>query len=76
METKNENLIKSELNNNKNVNLKDSVKSKYILKLIFSHLEQKKTLDIIKYNNAYKKVFGLNLKIYKRKNKNRRKKWI
>ena len=50
METKNENEIKSELNNDEKVNLKDSVKSKYILKMIFSHLEQKRTLNIIKYH--------------------------
>ena len=64
METKNENIIKSELNKGQKLN-KDSVKSKYILKIIFSHLEQKKALDIIRYNNAYKKIFGLNLKKYK-----------
>ena len=65
METKIENQIKSELNKNDKVNLKDSVKSKYILKIIFSYLEKNKALDIIKYNNAYKKIFELNLKKYR-----------
>ena len=65
METKNENKIKSEINKNEKVNLKDSVKSKYILKFIFSHLDRKKLLYIIRYNNAYSKIFELNLKTYK-----------
>ena len=69
METKEENksLAKSRINNTQFLSLKDSVKSTYIQKLIFSFLDEKKKLNIIKCNREYQKLLEINLDYYKEK---------
>ena len=41
----------------KPINLKEKVKSSYIIKVIFSFLNEKKKLNLIIYNNIYKNKF-------------------
>ena len=41
------------------------IRSKYILKIIFRHLEEKKELDIIKYNKNLKNKIDININHYK-----------
>ena len=69
MEIKGENKSStiSKINNVEFVNLKDSVKSIYIQKLIFSFLEEKTKLNMIKYNKEYKKLLEINIDNYKNK---------
>ena len=43
----------------------DNLKSKYILEKVFSFLQEKKSLEIIKYNNNTKKRLNLNIDNYK-----------
>ena len=47
------------------VYLRQSIKSSYILKQIFSYLAQKKKLSIIAHNNKYQKLFKINKEDYK-----------
>ena len=49
-----------------NVDLSDSIKSKYILKHIFSYLCIKKKLDIIKYNKKIQNKFQIDIEFYKK----------
>jgi len=58
---------KKEENNqilNSSINLINSVKSKYILKYIFSFLCEKRELNLVIYNKNYKEHLGLNLDNY------------
>ena len=48
------------------INLKESIKSKYIIKEIFSYLGENKSLYIIKYNKEYKDILGINMDKYKK----------
>ena len=50
----------------KSVNLRKSIKSIYNVKKIFSHLYEKKKLDIIIYNKNYQKLFGISIENYKK----------
>ena len=56
---------KSDLIQKKNNNLK-LVRSRYILKKIFSFLDEKKKLIVIKYNKLYIKTFGITIEQYKK----------
>ena len=48
------------------VYLRQSIKSSYILKQIFSYLTKKKKLSIIAHNTKYQKLFEINKEDYKR----------
>ena len=48
------------------VNLRTDISSSYILNRIFSFLEQKQKLNIIIYNKQYQKMFGVNIRDYKK----------
>ena len=50
---------------NNDFNLKNSLNSRYILKQIFSILDEKKKLSLIKYNKFYNKLFEINIEHYK-----------
>ena len=58
-------------NNNKNlqiirgINLKRTVNSFYIIKYIFSLLSENKKLEILEYNDKFKKILGITLEDYK-----------
>ena len=41
------------------INLKRTVNSFYIIKNIFSLLSENKKLEILEYNNKFKKLFGI-----------------
>ena len=43
----------------------NKIKSKYIIAIIFNHLNGKKLLDIIKYNKNIKKRIDININHYK-----------
>ena len=47
------------------INLIETIKSKYILALIFNNLKKKNYYKIIKYNKKIQKEFNLNIKDYK-----------
>ena len=49
----------------KNVNLKYLVKSQYIIKEIFLHLNEREKLLLIRYNNFYNKLLDINIECYK-----------
>ena len=59
-------LENSKENNNKYLNLKDSVKSEHILKNIFLYLDEKKKFLLIRYNKFYQKLLGINIELYKK----------
>ena len=44
----------------------DNIKSKYILKILFCHLNEKKQLEIIIYNNKSRKRLNINIDRYKK----------
>ena len=46
------------------INLRKSINSKYMMKEIFAFLEEKRKLNIMKYNKAYQKLFGVQLGCY------------
>ena len=46
-----------------------NIKSKFILKLLFNHLERKKILDIVKYNSIKKRI-NINIDDYKEYSEN------
>ena len=50
----------------KNINLEKDIKSFYMIKNIFSFLDYKKELEIIKYNKQLQKKFKLNINDYKK----------
>ena len=52
--------------NYKRVDLTILVRSRYILKEIFSFLDERKKLIIIKYNKIYNKLFGITIEQYKK----------
>ena len=56
---------KSEINKIKNLNLKKSIKSSFILKKIFSFINEKKKLKIVIYNKEYKKSLDIDISNYK-----------
>ena len=68
MEVKNKNKTSNELriNNSQYINFKDSVKSKYIQILIFSFLNEKNKLDLVKYNLKLQKILEININTYKK----------
>ena len=53
-----------------NINLEKDIKSLYILKHIFSFIDYKKKLEIIKYNKELQKKFLLNINNSNDDNKN------
>ena len=68
METNNENkaLMVEYINNKeKNVNLKNSVKSIFILKKIILCLTERQKLKLIKHNKKYLDLFNINIENYK-----------
>ena len=71
MEVKDENktTMKLRINKSKFINFKDLVKSKYIQELIFSFLDEKNKLDLIKYNKEIQKLLEINIDIYKEKSR-------
>ncbi len=58
-------LDKKEENIDKSLNLKLSVKSNYIIKIIFSFLDEKKKLFLIKYNKDYHNLMNISIEDYK-----------
>ena len=46
-------------------NIKKEIKSKYILKIVLSFINEIKKLNIIKYNKVLQKDFDINLETYK-----------
>ena len=61
----NANLGSKDLERNKEVDIKN-IRSFYILKGIFSFLEEKKKLHLIQYNKKYQNDLGYNIEDYKR----------
>ena len=59
--------IKSEINITELINLKKFLKSKYILKELFSFLDEKRKLKIIQYNKKYNELLEIDIKQYKDK---------
>ena len=49
----------------KNIKLLENIKSKYIIKLLFSNLDEKVKLKTIKYNKRLQKKIDINLNNYK-----------
>jgi len=49
-----------------NINLKRDIRSFYNIKMIFSYLEYKQKLNMIIYNKHLQKIFGVNIKSYKK----------
>ena len=63
----NKNLIELRKDNDeKYVNLKKLVRSKFILNTIFSFLDKKKKLIMIKFNKLYIKFFGITIEEFKK----------
>ena len=65
------NLIEQKSNNtnedtDKSLNLKISVKSKYILRKILLSLGEKRKLLLLKYNKYYHKLMGINIHNYQK----------
>ena len=56
---------KNDENINQKINILKSVKSKYILEIIFSKLNEKKKLRMIIYNKNFQKKLGININDYK-----------
>ena len=56
---------KEELNQIKLKNILNSIKSNYILKIIFNHLNKKKLLEMVKYNKIYKQRLNISINDYK-----------
>ncbi len=52
--------------NIQNINLKHSIKSKYLLQEIFSYLYENIKLKIIKNNKAYQKLLEINIENFKK----------
>ena len=50
--------------NNTRINLRNSIKSVYLTKIIFSFLYEHTKLKLITYNKHYQNLFGINLKNY------------
>ena len=57
-------LEKTGENSDKSLNLKTSVKSKFILKKIFLILDEKKKLLLLRYNKYYQKLMVINIEKY------------
>ena len=49
------------------INLREKIKSFYILQKIFSLISEKKKLTMINYNRKYQVKFGINIEYYKEK---------
>ena len=64
---KNETTTKIGINNSQFINFNSSVKSKYIRIIIFSFLNEKNKLDLIKYNLKLQKILEININTYKEK---------
>ena len=58
--------IKKRKNVNNSINLRKSICSLYLLKEIFSFLDETKKLNIIIYNQKLQKVFGVDKEYYKK----------
>ena len=58
------NKLENKVNFNQ-INLRKSIKSTFILKKIFSILDENIKLNMIKYNKNYQKLFGFNIEYYK-----------
>ena len=56
---------KKEINNNEIINLKQSIKSVYIIKEIFSLLDIWKKLNMVKYSKLYQNLLNININNYK-----------
>ena len=59
-------LEKPKENTYKCVNLKNSVKSKYIIQKIFLHLNDKKKIFMIRYNKYYNNLLEIDIELYKK----------
>ena len=55
----------SKLNNNDNINILGEIISKYIVKEIFSYLDENIKLKMIIYNKKYQNLFGIDIENYK-----------
>jgi len=64
---KNETTTKIGINNSQFINFNSSVKSKYIRIIIFSFLNEKNKLDLIKYNLKLQKILEIDINTYKEK---------
>ena len=58
------NKLENKVNFNQ-INLRKSIKSNFILKKIFSILDENIKLNMMKYNKNYQKLFGFNIEYYK-----------
>jgi len=59
----------NEIKNKKyEIDIGKSIKSMYILKIIFTFLSEKQKLNLINYNKHLQKQFGLNIEDYKKMN--------
>ena len=52
-------------NQNKSKNLFENLKNDYFIKLLFNTVHERKSLEIIKYNNKIKKRLNININNYK-----------
>ena len=57
-------------NQNKSKNLFENLKNDYFIRLLFNTVHERKSLEIIKYNNKIKKRLNINLIIIKNVVKN------
>ena len=55
------------MNNKRNLNLSEGVKSKVIQKKIFSLILYKKTINLIRYNKKFQKMFEIDIENYKKR---------
>ena len=61
------NIIEQKISEGKiQINLRQSVKSEYIIKEIFSFLDEREKLNIISYNKKYQELFAVNIEHYKK----------
>ena len=59
------NIIKIKMENNNNINITKLVKSFFILKKIFSHLNDRIKLKMFVHNTKLQRTYGFNLDYYK-----------
>ena len=59
-------VIKDEQTELKTGQYLSNIKSKYILKNIFSYINKKEKLKLIKYNKELQKILGVNIEDYKK----------
>ena len=59
-------LIQEEHNENKKIKYLGDIKSKYIIKDIFSYINNKQKLGLISYNKQLQKIIGVDINDYKK----------